>query len=424
MIAGLGEENKGKVGRRAVLATLTGSVFSGCQTSSALTPPGIGGGPMLGIDVLEDTGFSALAGKRVALITNQTSVNRRGTETRKVLARASQVNLVKLFTPEHGLDGRVRAGVKVQTEKDSVTGLTAFSLYGQYRKPTSWMLQGIDTLVFDLQDIGCRSYTYISTMVRAMEACAESNKEFVVLDRPNPLGGNRIEGPGLDPKWQSFVSEIPVPYVHGMTAGELALITNESGWTKRKARLGVVKMRNWTRSMTSPRLRLPWVATSPNIPNRDSPFYYVATGMLGGLANVDIGIGTNRPFEYAGAKEIDARALKAALERRGLPGVRFSEYSSSRKPGFVGVQMKIDERTTADLTYLDVVLMSELNRLTNGRPFATASSSQMNLFHKVAGTDRLARDIRRGIDPATIAAGWRSGVESFRRSRGRFLLYA
>lgn len=379
---------------------------------------------MLGIDVLEATGFSALAGKRVALITNQTSVNRRGRMTREVLARASQVNLVKLFTPEHGLDGRVRAGVKVQTEKDSVTGLTAFSLYGQYRKPTSWMLQGIDVLVFDLQDIGCRSYTYISTMIRAMEACAESNKEFVVLDRPNPLGGNRIEGPGLVRRWQSFVSEIPVPYVHGMTAGELAIMTNESGWIKRKARLGVVKMRNWTRSMTSPGLRLPWVATSPNIPNRDSPFYYAATGMLGGLANVDIGIGTNRPFEYAGAEGIDARSFRAALDRRGFPGVRFSEYSSSRKPGFVGVRMRIDANTPADLTYLDVALMSEINRRTNGRPFATASKSQMDLFHKVAGTDRLARDIRRGVDPATIAAGWRSGVESFRRSRGRFLLYA
>ena len=182
----------------------------------------------LGIDVLQGNNFDLLRGKRVGLVTNQTGVNSAGVKTRMILKK--HVNLVALYTPEHGLDGTEKAGVEVRSRRDPVTGLIAYSLYGDTRKPTPKMLQGIDVLVYDMQDIGCRSYTYISTMGKCLEACAEQGKEFVVLDRPNPLGGNRVEGQGIDPKWISFVGQFPVPYVHGMTVGELALMANAKGW--------------------------------------------------------------------------------------------------------------------------------------------------------------------------------------------------
>src|SRR5689334_4721825 len=202
----------------------------------------------LGIDVLASDGFAALSGKRVGLVTNQTSVNASGTKTRVVLKK--NTNLVALYAPEHGIDGTIGAGKYVSTRKDSLTGLTIHSLYGPTRKPTPAMLKDIDVLVYDMQDIGVRSYTYISTMVKCMEACAETGVEFVVLDRPNPLGGNRVEGPGIETKWISFVGQLPVPYIHGMTAGELAKMAKAKGWAGSNCKLTVIPMRGWTRGMS------------------------------------------------------------------------------------------------------------------------------------------------------------------------------
>ena len=180
----------------------------------------------LGIDRLKSLEFEPLKGKRVGLITNHTGVDSKGRLTREILHSAKSVNLVCLLTPEHGLDGTELAGKYVATRTDKLTGLTAHSLYGPTRKPTPQMLKGIDTLVYDMQDIGVRSYTYISTMAKCMEAAGELGLEFVVLDRPNPLGGTRVEGPPVEQKWISFVGQIPVPYVHGMTCGELARMLN------------------------------------------------------------------------------------------------------------------------------------------------------------------------------------------------------
>ena len=260
---------------------------------------------MLGIDVLRANGYRGLIGKRVGLITNQTSRDGRGTKTRQVLHRARQVNLVALYVPEHGLEGTEPAGKKIKSRRDPLTGLTAHSLYGATRKPTSSMLRGVDILVFDLQDIGCRSYTYISTMALAMEAAAENGKEFMVLDRPNPLGGIRVEGPPLENRWKSFVGQIPTPYVHGMTAGELAGMINGKRWIRSRPNMIIVKMRNWNRARTWGDTGLRWFPTSPNIPKGTSPLYYVATGILGGLSGLDIGIGTSRAFEFAAAKGVD-----------------------------------------------------------------------------------------------------------------------
>ena len=381
------------------------------------------GGFALGIDRLAEDGFNVLRGKRVGLITNQTSLTRNGTMTRVAMQRGLGSNLTALFTPEHGLDGREAAGLNVQSRRDAVTGLTAFSLYGDTRKPTPQMLSGVDVLVFDLQDIGSRSYTYISTMALAMEAAAENGKEFVVLDRPNPLGGLRVQGPPLESSWKSFVGQIPVPYVHGMTTGELARMINGQGWIKSRPRLMVVPMRGWQRSMTWSDTGLRWMATSPNIPNATSPFYYAATGILGGLDEVDIGIGTSQPFQFAGGKGIDPGQFASFMNSMSIPGVRFAPYTSSKKPGFGGVQIYLDPRGNTDLLALDVVLTSQVIKRSGGLPLRATRGDEVNLFHKVYGSDSLWRDLQRGRPPGQIIAGWQAANARFLSARQPYLLY-
>jgi uncharacterized protein YbbC (DUF1343 family) len=379
------------------------------------------GGPfMLGVDVLASRGFDLIRGKRVGLITNHTSLTSRGERTRSVFQRGLGANLVALYAPEHGIDGTIGAGKHVSTRRDPVTGLIVYSLYGPTRKPTPAMLAPIDALVFDLQDIGCRSYTYISTMIVAMEAAAECGKQFVVLDRPNPLGGWRVEGPPLESKWKSFVGQIPVPYVHGMTAGEIAMMACARGWVSRVPRLDVVKMQGWNRRMTWQDAGLRWHPTSPNIPHSISPFFYVTTGILGGAAAVDIGIGTDEPFGYAGGAGVNPNALLAYCQRLNTPGVSFSTYSRN---GFGGVRIHLSPNNTTDLTALDVLLLAEINRLSGGKVVGRMSGSKLNLFNKVYGSESLYSDLRRGVPANSIIARWQGWNQSFRSQRRRFLLY-
>lgn len=406
-----------------IALSITALALVACQTPAPQfhQPQAAQTGPfMLGIDVLASRGFDLIRGKRVGLITNHTSLTGRGERTRTAMQRALGQNLVALYAPEHGIDGTIGAGIHVSTRRDSVTGLTIHSLYGPTRKPTPAMLAGIDVLVFDLQDIGCRSYTYISTMIVAMEAAAENGKQFVVLDRPNPMGGWRVEGPPLESKWKSFVGQIPVPYVHGMTAGELAMMAAANGWMARVPRLDVVKMQGWSRGMVWQDTGLRWHPTSPNIPHATSPFYYVTTGILGGATSVDIGIGTENPFGYAGGSGINPNALLSYCQRLNTHGVSFSAYS---KNGFGGVRINISPRATADLTALDVLLLAEINRLSGGKVVNRMSGSKLNLFNKVYGSESLYADLRRGVPGTSIVARWQSYNQSFRSQRQRFLLY-
>lgn len=395
-----------------------GSVGSGSSDSKHSGPT------LLGIDVLEQSGFAGLQGKRVGLITNQTSVNRRGTATRVVLQRAPQVNLVALFTPEHGLDGKEKAAVHISTRHDPVTGLVAHSLYGPTRKPTAQMLSGIDIVLFDLQDIGARSYTYISTMILAMDACGQNGKQFMVLDRPNPIGGLRVQGPPMEKRWVSFVGQIPVPYVHGMTAGELAKMSNARGWSASKCQLTVVPMKGWRRNMAWQDTGLRWVPTSPNIPKADSPFYYVATGIFGSLTGGDIGIGTSGPFEYAGGPGIDANEFTAALRRYNSPGVTFTPYNSTRNKGQAGARIQIDKNSSADLVALNLLIISEINKRLGRRDlFERTSSASKNIFYKVYGSTSIENELKRGVSPGTIIAGWKPYNDSFRQKRQPYLMY-
>jgi len=405
-----------------LLLLLAAALLMSCQTPPMpqAVPVAAGGPFMLGIDVLAARNFDLLRGRRVGLITNHTSVTGRGEMTRVTMQRALGPMLTALYAPEHGIDGNIGAGQHVSTRRDYVTGLTVYSLYGPTRKPTPAMLAPVDVLVFDLQDIGCRSYTYISTMVVAMEAAAENGKQFVVLDRPNPMGGWRVEGPPLEVRWKSFVGQIPVPYVHGMTAGELAMMTAGRGWISRAPRLNVVKMQGWQRSMVWQDTGLRWYRTSPNIPYATSPLYYVATGILGGGSALDIGIGTENPFGYAGASAVNPQAMFAACQRFGMSGVSFSPYM---RGDFGGVRLSIHPRAQADLTALDVLMLSELNRLSGGKVLSRMGGSKLNLFHKVYGSESLYNDLRRGVPASRIVAGWAGYNQSFRSARQRFLLY-
>ncbi len=375
---------------------------------------------MLGIDVLASRNFDLLRGKRVGLITNHTSYTSRGERSRSVMQRALGGQLTTLFGPEHGIYGTETAGKRVRDQRDSVTGLPVYSLHGDYRKPQPWMLKNVDVLVFDVQDIGARSYTYISTMAVSMEAAAENGKGFIVLDRPNPLGGWRVEGPPLEARWKSFVSQIPVPYVHGMTTGELAMMIASQRWISRVPRLDVVKMQGWQRSMIWQDTGLTWHATSPNIPYATSPANYVATGILGSAAAADVGIGWGNPFAYAGASGVSPQAMYAAARNWGFAGVGMAPYSRS---GFGGVQLSINPRTAGDLTALDVYLLAELNRLSGGKVIGRMSGDKLNLFNKVYGSDSLYHNLRRGVPASSIVAGWRISTAAFRSQRQRYLLY-
>jgi uncharacterized protein YbbC (DUF1343 family) len=385
----------------------------------------------LGNEVLAEHQFRELTGKRIGLITNPSGVNRRLETTIDVLRRAPGVQLVALFGPEHGIYGDIPAGDKVESRIDPRTGLTVHSLYGATRKPTPAMLRGLDALVYDLQDTGCRSYTFISTMGEAMEACGEAGIEFIVLDRPNPLGGVRVEGPMIEnEKLRSFVSRWDVPYVYGLTCGELAQMINQRGWIKKKCKLTVVPLADWKRTMVWRDTGLPWVPTSPHVPHAESPLYQVAIGMVGEIGFANIGVGYTLPFQCIGAPGLNPHELAAKLNAYGIRGVRFQPltykpYYSTFKDEIVGgVQIYITDPANAPLTAINFYALEALRAL--GRDvFAEAqkANKKFDMFDKVNGTDATRRALQADTPAAEIVARWKAGEEKFRKERERFLRY-
>ncbi len=270
-----------------------------------------------GLDVLVAEGFARLQGRRVGLVVNHTAVNRTGKHIVRLFAEARGVTVAALYGPEHGVSGRKEAGELLAGETDSLTGAPIFSLYGTTNKPTPEMLQGIDILIFDMQDVGTRFYTYISTMLLAMEAAAEADIPFMVLDRPNPIGGEVVEGPVLQAEHQSFVGIRPIPLRHGMTIGELAQLFNGQGWLKNgvKANVSVVKMKGWRRSMLFDETGLPWIKPSPNMTNLQAALLYPGTGLVE-ATNMSEGRGTEAPFELIGAPWLTAENIAESLNRQ------------------------------------------------------------------------------------------------------------
>ncbi|HEX8311750.1 MAG TPA: DUF1343 domain-containing protein [Chthoniobacteraceae bacterium] len=374
----------------------------------------------LGIDRLQQMNFVQLAGKRVGLVTNQTGVNSAGVKTRVILSKARNVNLVALFTPEHGLDGTELAGKYVSSRKDRVTGVIAHSLYGPTRKPTPAMLRGIDVLVYDMQDIGCRSYTYVSTMGKCMQAAAEAGIEFMVLDRPNPLGGMRVEGPPVEPRWISFVGQFPVPYVHGLTVGELAKMSNAKQWMGPPCRLTVIEMRGWERRMTWRSTGLRWVQTSPNIPRADSPAYYVVTGLVGSLGGIEAGVGGPTPFEVIAFRGADAASFTGSLERLGFDGISYEPYASGP---WQGARLRIDPDRAGSLCSLAVYLIASGNRFATPGIFARSPAEKLDIFYKCYGSQSIRAQIEGGTPAPRIVDGWRASVQRFEGERAPYLLY-
>lgn len=370
----------------------------------------------LGVDVLQGQGFSPLAGKRVGLVTNQTGVNSAGTKTRILLKK--NVQLVALYSPEHGIDGTVLAGKYVATRKDSATGLVVHSLYGPTRKPTPEMLAGVDVLVYDMQDIGVRSYTYISTMAKCMEACGERGIEFIVLDRPNPLGGERVEGPGIEEKWRSFVGIFPVPYLHGMTAGELAQMANARGWSGPRCKLTVIPMQGWSRDMMWGNTGLRWVQTSPNIPHASSVPYYAATSIFGSLegSGFDVGIGTDAPFQTAGLNNCNGPAFTSAIRAAGISSTPYVRDEAA------GARLSLTGNSDVNLAAVNVHLLAAAQGQRSSSIFARYHDAD-GIFWKIYGSQSIAAQIAKGVSPASIIASWQPFAERFKAARKAFLLY-
>jgi len=386
----------------------------------------------LGIDVLVANDFLPIRGKRVGLITHAAAVDHRGVPTAEHFRRARSIKLVAFYAPEHGIDGKAPAGHYVPHRIDQHSGLPVYSLYGPTRKPTPDMLRGIDVLVFDMQDIGARSYTFISTMGLAMRAASENGIEFMVLDRPNPLGGLRVEGPPLDPAYRSFVGQYEIPYVYGLTIGELAFYLNETSWmAQHPLRLHVVKMRGWRRSMLWEDTGLRWIPTSPNIPEPRSAFDYVATGWLGELGTVNNGIFTDYPFQVVGLPNLDCQAfLRAIYKRHPLHGIQLSKINYMITKGrftgqtYTGVRLRYTDLHRARLTEFSPVVLLALRDIT-GKDFVTsAAAHKLEMFDKVTGSSTLRNVLVKSPQKLNqLFLQWEKYAEEFQVKRQQFLLY-
>ena len=383
-----------------------------------------------GLEALKSQNFKALEGKRVGLITNPTGFDNNLKSTVDVLFEAKNVKLVALFGPEHGVRGDVHAGDKVDNMNDPKTGLPVYSLYGKTRKATPEMLKDIDVLVYDIQDIGSRSFTYISTMGLAMEAAAENNIEFVVLDRPNPLGGNKIEGNLAEDGFISFVSQFKIPYIYGLTCGELAVMLNEENMLGKKCKLTVVKMEGWKRDMTFEQTGLQWVPSSPHIPQPISAIAYPISGILGELGYMSIGVGYTIPFQMFAAEWIEAEKLAERMNSYNLPGVTFRPmhvkpfYSVGVGKTLQGVQGHVMDYQKAALSDIQFWVMQAVAELWPEKAvFANADKGRFRMFDQVSGSDQIRIKFSERNRFEDIRAYWYKDVESFRKLSKKYHLY-
>ncbi len=383
-----------------------------------------------GIEVLKESNFKILQGKRVGLITNPTGVDNDLKSTIDILHEAPRVQLVALYGPEHGVRGDVHAGDKIDSFTDLNTGVPVYSLYGATRKPSKEMLNGVDVLVYDIQDIGCRSYTYISTMYLAMQAAAENDIEFVVLDRPNPLSGLKVEGNLVEEGFVSFVSQLRIPYIYGLTCGELAEMIIGEQMISRPCKLTVVKMKKWRRKMNFEDTGLPWVPTSPHIPFSHSAFFYPVSGILGELGYMSIGVGYTLPFEMFAAEWINAEEFARTLNAKQLPGVIFRPihlkpyYSVGQGQDFQGVQIYLTDFFSARLSDIQFHVMEVSAQLYPDRKvFERAPENRFNMFDKVCGSDFIRLEFSKNHRFADIQSYWTKDEKSFRLLSKKYYLY-
>lgn len=421
---------------KGLLVIAISFLLAGCAPTAQ--PAGSAPDVKTGIEVLRDNGFKELQGKRVGLVTNPTGVDRNLVSTVDILANAEGVELVALYGPEHGVRGNVHAGGHVDSSVDPATGLPVYSLYGATRKPTKEMLDSIDVIVYDIQDNGCRSFTYISTLGLLMEAAAEYDKELMVLDRPNPLGGNKVEGCYVEPGYFSFVSQFKIPYLYGLTVGELATLLNEEGLVVGekgdkepfKCRLTVIPMEGWNRDMLYADTKLPWVLPSPHVPQPESAIYYPASGILGELGYMSIGIGYTLPFQLFAAPWIDAEKLAAALNGRGIEGVRFRPlyiqpfYSAHAGENLGGVQMYVTDFNKAELTAIQFQVLEAVAELyPEKKVFDNANEGRYRMFDQVCGTNYIRETFAKNNKYSDIQEYWNKDVAAFKELSAKYYLY-
>nr|WP_175073290.1 DUF1343 domain-containing protein [Terribacillus sp. AE2B 122] len=375
-----------------------------------------------GVEVLLDDQKELLKGKKVGLITNPTGIDSKLNSIVDLLHDDSDIELTALFGPEHGVRGDAQAGEYVESYIDEKTGLPVYSLYGQTRKPTPEMLKNVEVLVFDIQDVGTRYYTYIYTMAYAMEAAKENNIPIVVLDRPNPQGGLTVDGPVLEPEFSSFIGMYPIPTKHGMTVGELASFFNEE--FNIGADLRVVKMKGWRRSMDFDDTGLPFVLPSPNMPTVSTSFVYPATGLIEGT-NLSEGRGTTRPFELIGAPFINSTNLAAELNSLSLPGVKFRAASftptSSKHAGKLshGVEIYVTDRADFDAVTTGLYIIKTIHDMYPD-DFEFLSN---NFFDKLIGNDRVRTMILEGASVEEIMKRYKKELYEFKKVRKEYLIY-
>ncbi len=393
---------------------MTGTDFGTAPVASVAPAPPVAPG----IDVLARDGFATLKGKRVGLVTNHTGRSATGATTIDLIHKAPGVQLVALFSPEHGIRGILDD--KVPSSRDEHTGLPIHSLYGDTRRPTDAMLAGLDLIVIDLQDIGTRFYTYMTTMGYVMEEAARRQIDVVVLDRPNPVNGWQIEGPAADEAFAGFIAYLPaMPVRHGMTLGELARLFNDQ--RKIGARLTVVPAANWRRDFWYDQTGLPWINPSPNMRNLNQATLYPGIGAIE-YSNISVGRGTDQPFEQIGAPWIDGRVLAATLNDRGLIGIRFYPVmftpasSKYAKEPCQGVFMVITNRSTVQPVRVGLEIAGALWKL-YGDQYRMDNTDR--LFGSRQGLER----VKAGEEPARIAAGWAAAEARWRQLRAKYLLY-
>lgn len=375
-----------------------------------------------GLEVAAAKNFLILKGRKVGVVTNPTGVDRKLSSIIDLLAKAGSVRLVAVFGPEHGARGGAAAGVKVGDSKDPATKVPVYSLFGKNRSPAPEVIEKLDVILFDIQDIGVRTYTYLSTLIKVMEAAAKHKVEVWVLDRPIPIGGETVEGPVLDPRFETFVGPHAVPLRHGLTPGEFALMVNKE--RKIGARLKVIRMKGYARGNWYRDTGLLWVAPSPNIPTVETALVYAGMVLVEGVETLSEGRGTTRPFRMVGAPWLNGRLLAKKLNGLRLPGVLFREAWFTPSAGkFTGKECSgVEIHVTDRAAYRSVRVALELisaARLQNPAAFKFRDRS----FDRLAGTDALRKAITAGKSTGSIIDSWKPGLASFLKRRAPYLLY-
>ena len=385
-----------------------------------------------GIEVLRDMDFAPLKGKKVGLLTNPSGVDNNLKSTIDILHEAEGVELVALYAPEHGVRGDVHAGDHVENFVDSATGVTVYSCYGRTRKPTPEMLKDIDVMIYDIQDNGCRSFTFISSMGVCMEACAENGKAFMVLDRPNPVGGNKVEGNLAEEDCISFVSQFPIPYLYGLTPGELANYLNDEGLISDslKVDLTVIPMEGWTRDMPFEKTGMPWILPSPHVPNPEAAVLYPVTGILGELSYMNIGVGYTMPFKLFCAPWVKADEFAKALNDLELPGIEFRPlhikpfYSMFKGENIQGVEVYVTDKDAANLSLTQFYVMEIIAKLyPEHTAFETCDQTRFNMFDKVCGSKQIRERFGKNYRVADIIDYWNKDAEAFKAASSKYYLY-